>query len=65
MAGDRSDENASGATADQPPTAGEPIYQPADDRGGDVVGSEHEEPIDGPEPDPDQGPEATAAPTGR
>ena len=62
MSGERSDENAPGATADQPPTQGEPTYDPADDRGGDVPGSEHEEPIDGPEPDPERGPESEPAP---
>lgn len=62
MAGERSDRTADAATADQPPTEGEPTYRPDGDRGGDRPGSEHEEPIDGPEPDPYTGPEAEPVP---
>ena len=39
------------ATADQPPTEGE-AYAPVVEPGGDVPGSDHEEPIDGTEPEP-------------
>jgi hypothetical protein len=55
MAGERSTETAGKATADQPPVDGEPTYEPRDaTRGGDVEDSPHEEPIDGPPPDPDE-----------
>jgi hypothetical protein len=57
MAGERSDRTDPLATADQPPTHGEPAYEPTVEQGGDVpgavAGSEHEEPIDGPEPEPE------------
>lgn len=57
MAGQRSDRTDPLATADQPPTEGEPAQRPEIEPGGDVpgviLGSEHEEPIDGPEPDPE------------
>ncbi|MDD7939975.1 hypothetical protein PHK61_16260 [Actinomycetospora lutea] len=57
MAGERSDRTDPLATADQPPTHGEPPYEPQIEQGGDVpgavLGSEHEEPIDGPEPEPE------------
>ena len=57
MAGDRSDRTDPLATADQPPTDGEPTYRPTIEPGGDVPGavqgSDHEEPIDGPEPEPE------------
>ncbi len=57
MAGDRSDRTDPLATADQPPTEGEPAYRPRIEPGGDVPGavqgSDHEEPIDGPEPEPE------------
>ncbi|GLZ47045.1 hypothetical protein Acsp06_32300 [Actinomycetospora sp. NBRC 106375] len=55
MAGRRSEQTDPLATADQPPTEGEPAYEPEVEPGGDVpgavLGSDHEEPIDGPEPD--------------
>ncbi|MEJ2889436.1 hypothetical protein [Actinomycetospora aeridis] len=57
MAGERSGRTDPLATADQPPTEGEPPYSPEVEPGGDVpgavLGSDHEEPIDGTEPDPD------------
>jgi hypothetical protein len=52
MAGERSDHNDPRATADQPPVEGEPSYQPVATPGGDVPGSDHEEPLDGAEPEP-------------
>lgn len=56
MAGERSRDTDPLATADQPPTQGEPPYEPVVEQGGDVpgavLGSGHEEPIDGPEPEP-------------
>ncbi|MEJ2861787.1 hypothetical protein [Actinomycetospora flava] len=56
MAGERSEATDPLATADQPPTQGEPSYEPVVEQGGDVpgtvLGSEHEEPIDGPDPEP-------------
>lgn len=59
MAGERSDRTDPLATADQPPAQGEPTYEPVVEQGGDVpgavLGSEHEEPIDGTEPEPDAG----------
>lgn len=55
MAGERSEQNAPAATADQPPVSGEPAYEPDDaTRGGDVVDSAHEEPLDGPHPEPEE-----------
>lgn len=54
MAGERSAENATRATADQAPVDGEPTYEPRDaTKGHDVGDSPHEEPIDGASPDPD------------
>jgi hypothetical protein len=52
MAGERSDRNDPRATADQPPVEGEPSYEPVATPGGDVPGSDHEEPLDGAEPEP-------------
>ena len=52
MAGERSEHTAPRATADQPPVEGEPAYEPRDDR----ISPEHEEPLDGPEPEPRVGP---------
>lgn len=56
MAGERSDRTDPLATADQPPTEGEPAYEPQVEPGGDVpgavLGSDHEEPVDGPETEP-------------
>lgn len=56
MAGERSDRTDPLATADQPPTEGEPAYEPQVEPGGDVpgavLGSDHEEPVDGTETEP-------------
>ena len=57
MAGDRSPHTEPRATADQPPVEGEPSYRPRVEPGGNVpgavLGSDHEEPIDGTGPDPE------------
>ncbi|MDF2977283.1 MAG: hypothetical protein K0S40_2011 [Actinomycetospora sp.] len=57
MAGERSPHTEPQATADQPPVQGEPTYRPRVEPGGDVpgavLGSDHEEPIDGTEPEPE------------
>ncbi|HWN29041.1 MAG TPA: hypothetical protein VNP37_18905 [Actinomycetospora sp.] len=53
MAGERSPHTEPQATADQPPVQGEPPYRPRVEPGGDVPGSDHEEPIDGTEPEPE------------
>ena len=56
MAGERSPHTDPLATADQPPVHGEryrPEVEPVGDVPGAVLGSDHEEPIDGTEPDPE------------
>ncbi|WP_433782300.1 hypothetical protein ACQPX6_20645 [Actinomycetospora sp. CA-101289] len=56
MAGERSPHTDPLATADQPPVDGEryrPEVEPGGDVPGSVLGSDHEEPIDGTEPEPE------------